>query len=326
MHTSSQIIYVENEYNDEINDFLMHHWDTVQVMAQKKGLEFVYIPKIFKDISSSGNRFEELVQYYFPFSKEPVIGSPKLDYFTTPFFTNYLLPKLGYVGGMSPGLIRFADNAFSDYMAFDLSGRQSIEEQCHAYFSKYPDAAPEEIEPKQEENVLEKIISRREELQELGIYEILLKEIGAGLNEQPQKPKKQPNNLSRLVIDRDYRIWLPDYNDKEIKMTPLPKALYLLFLRHREGISLKYMSDHKRELTNIYKQISYRESFESINQSIDRLCMPTDNSINEKLSRIREAFVKTISNEYAQHYYISGERGGIKRIKIKRELVDMNCM
>ena len=47
------------------------------------------------------------------------------------------------------------------------------------------------------------------------------------------------DRLSRLVIMKDYRLLLPDYNDMEIKMEPLVKAVYLLFLKHPEGILFK---------------------------------------------------------------------------------------
>jgi hypothetical protein len=56
--------------------------------------------------------------------------------------------------------------------------------------------------------------------------------------------------------------------------------------------------------------------------SIEKICNPLDNSINEKLSRIREAFVKNISEEYAKFYYVSGECGEVKRIRLDRKLVD----
>ncbi|GHT45364.1 hypothetical protein FACS189440_01230 [Bacteroidia bacterium] len=56
--------------------------------------------------------------------------------------------------------------------------------------------------------------------------------------------------------------------------------------------------------------------------SIEKMCNPLDNSINEKLSRIREAFVKNIAEEYAKFYYVSGERGDVKRIRLDKKLVD----
>jgi hypothetical protein len=38
----------------------------------------------------------------------------------------------------------------------------------------------------------------------------------------------------------------------EIKMEPLTKAVYLLFLNHPEGILFKHLPDYRQELANIY--------------------------------------------------------------------------
>ncbi len=39
---------------------------------------------------------------------------------------------------------------------------------------------------------------------------------------------------SRLLVTKDCQLFLPDNNNKEIVMGPLPKAVFLLFLRHPE--------------------------------------------------------------------------------------------
>ena len=54
---------------------------------------------------------------------------------------------------------------------------------------------------------------------------------------------KTKAQLSRLVITKDHRILLPDYNDIEVKMEPLVKAVYFLFLNHPEGIVVKELTD-----------------------------------------------------------------------------------
>lgn len=113
-------------------------------------------------------------------------------------------------------------------------------------------------------------------------------------------------HLSHLVITHDYRILLPFF-EVEITLSPLPKALYFLYLKHPEGIPLKSMIDYRDELLQLYLMISPRENLDKIHKSIDRLCDPLDNSINEKCSRIREAFVKYFDDDLASIYYISGE-------------------
>ena len=57
--------------------------------------------------------------------------------------------------------------------------------------------------------------------------------------------------ISRLTITKDGTMMLSDYG-KEVKMEPLVKAVYLLFLKHPEGIAFKSLPDYRKELTNIY--------------------------------------------------------------------------
>lgn len=153
------------------------------------------------------------------------------------------------------------------------------------------------------------------ELRKRGVQLHLLHEL---VEEQP--------TLSRLVVDKDYRIFLPDYNNTEITMQPLPKAVFFLFLQHSEGIPFKQLDYYFPELLEIYKHVGNREIEENILHSIGDITDPTKNSINEKCSRIREAFLKHFDAAYAQYYYITGKRGEPKKITLPRELVDWQAL
>ena len=56
-------------------------------------------------------------------------------------------------------------------------------------------------------------------------------------------------------------------------------------------------------------------------QSIEDVTNPTNNSINEKCTRIRAAFVGEFDEYMAKSYYIDGPRGGVKKIALPRNLV-----
>ena len=130
----------------------------------------------------------------------------------------------------------------------------------------------------------------------------------------------EPPKLSNLVITTDYRIVLPAY-DKEIQMTPLVKAVYLLFLRHPEGIIFKHLMNYRDELKEIYKKIKGSRWILSQISSINDVTNPMKNSINEKCARIKGAFITEFDEHIAQYYIITGERGEPKRIALPRELV-----
>lgn len=125
---------------------------------------------------------------------------------------------------------------------------------------------------------------------------------------------------SPLKITRNGKIVLPDYKI-EIKMTPLDKALYFLFLRHPEGIRFKELCDYREELVDLYASVSIRDDTALITQSVDALIDPMSNSVNEKCSRIKRAFTKVFGDEIARYYYIDGKSGEPKSIALDRKFV-----
>ena len=132
---------------------------------------------------------------------------------------------------------------------------------------------------------------------------------------------KTKAQLSRLIITKDYRILLPDYNETEVKMEPLVKAVYLLFLKHPEGILFKGLTDYREELLDIYKKLKPMGLSKRTYQSIEDVTNPLLNSINEKCARIRSAFVKEFDESLAKNYFVTGERGESKKIALPRDLV-----
>ena len=147
------------------------------------------------------------------------------------------------------------------------------------------------------------------ELQKRGVWEAVMK--------QMFNPTQR---LSRVMIQNN-RIYLPDYNNLEIKMTPMAKSVYFLFLRHPEGIAFKDLPDYRNELRDIYYSVSCYDNKQQMEQSINDVTDPTKNTINENASRIRKAFVSQFDNRLAENYYITGGRGEAKRITLPRQLV-----
>ena len=160
------------------------------------------------------------------------------------------------------------------------------------------------------DNLLEEVRERIAKLRQRGIAEHLLEQL-----------IHLEDRLSRLVVTSDYRILLPDYNDMEIKMEPLVKAVYLLFLRHPEGILFKSLPDYRKELTEIYAKLRPMGLTDKALQSIEDVTNPLLNSINEKCARIRGAFLCLFDDRMAKSYYIDGRRGEAKKIALPRELV-----
>lgn len=131
--------------------------------------------------------------------------------------------------------------------------------------------------------------------------------------------------LSRLRITKQFKIFLPDYDNIEIKMGPLPKTVFLFFLRHPEGVMFSHLQDYRDELCNIYGHVCTNDDPQRMEDSINRLIDPFDNSINEKCSSVRKAFIVNIADNIAANYYISGPQGERKGISLDRNLVEWEC-
>ena len=160
-------------------------------------------------------------------------------------------------------------------------------------------------------------------LGQTGRYDLMLRAISVPVLEQLRIEAARAK-LSRLVITRDFRFILKDYN-AEVTLTPVHKALYILFINHEEGIEFKDLSDHREELRRIYRSISPSTDPDRIDETVSRLTDPTDNAVNEKCSRIKAAF-GSLMDEYTLSYYMisshttrhfnSSSRVWFKRLKL----------
>lgn len=126
---------------------------------------------------------------------------------------------------------------------------------------------------------------------------------------------------SRLYIDKHFRIFLPDYNNIEIELTPLPKTLYLFLLKYPDGVFFKELYMHKKELLDIYGRIGNRTDLEQMQKSINDMTDARSNSVNEKCSRIKESFLSKLDQRLALQYIVTGNRQDAKCISLDRSLV-----
>lgn len=135
-------------------------------------------------------------------------------------------------------------------------------------------------------------------------YDLLLDAIGVPVLEQLQVEAAKAD-LSPLVITKDYSFFLPAYGNAEVQLSPVHKAVYLLFLAHPEGIEFKRLSDYREEMLHWYHLTGNRLDEKLVEDTVSRLVNPLDNAINEKCSRIKAAFSRLMDPYKASYYIIS---------------------
>lgn len=157
----------------------------------------------------------------------------------------------------------------------------------------------------------------KEKVRKLKEYGVEDAEIMIALNEDELFPQ--------LVITEDYKVMLAGVVNTEVKMEPLVKTIYLLFLSHPEGIVLKCLPDYKEEVMQLYLLLRPTRLTNRVFQSIEDVTNPTLNSINEKCARIKKVFSDLLPKGIVKYYSISGKRGEVKKIDLVRDNVIWKC-
>ena len=128
--------------------------------------------------------------------------------------------------------------------------------------------------------------------------------------------------LSPLVVAADLRLYLPAYANREVALTPLPKALLLFFLTQPPaGLRLPELAEHQPALLAFYCRLQPGLDAATAAWRIRELTDVRRNSLHEKCSRIKEAFTRLLDERLARCYYVRGRRGGPKGVALPRELL-----
>ncbi len=382
----NQVFYIENGYNEAVNDFICNYYGELQSMFSRIGMEFVYLPYLLKE---SG--IEAKVRYYAPYLSpkqlvQKVQSNAFVPYISDAGVKAALKPSLlfegreeGKFGEVSflaldiEDLINSHDDIIDLLEQLVLSAREEFykeeiewcdvcngieEDMAYGMPEPCPSAAPiydnfpernqsrhksnrllkrlgksvnfcfdeseEEEAPQKTQEALEEekrsLKATADILRDLRITVQRLRLEGVSLMAIHEFIDKQ-EPLSRMIITPDYRIFLPDYNNMEIEMGALPKAIYFLYLRYPKGIIYKHMPDYYNELLGIYKQLRPNTDEARLNLTVTKVVNPLGNALNENLARIRKAFVEKFDEHLANNYIILGERGAAYSISLDRDLI-----
>lgn len=157
----------------------------------------------------------------------------------------------------------------------------------------------------------EEIRSKVEELKNKGLTPLAITQMIGPLESEPYG----------ITIDENLRIWLDNQEHSEIVLSPIHKAVYLLFLKHPEGIRFKDFDRHREELEGYYTRVTHRNDIDEIHATIDRLISPYNNSLNEKCARIKGILGSILPEDLIEYYSIEGARGEVKTISLPRNKI-----
>ncbi len=338
----SLIIYFERDYNAEINEIIRSNFNQLVEISGSENIDFCYMPLLPVD-----DKFQSVISYNHPYLKTKIkdIDIQQIydlliskqttlmhesglllltenhefneSVFTgtgTDFLNTFQNAVAHFAGKIQSGIgINLQPTIPHFNINYEVASEPANEYSQHTPGKRDTSKADENFENdafRLADEIRERILL----LKEYGSLSLIVDLIKEVLNESQK--------LSSICITSDYRIFLKDYGMLEVVMTPLPKSVFLLFLRYPEGILFKELIDYHDELLSIYRSITKFDDIDRTKESIRALTDPFNGSINEKCSRIRAAFLEVISDQLAQNYYITGKRGEPKKIKLDRNLVE----
>lgn len=337
-------IYIENEYHKKFNRYLKR-WGwwlwKFKFYKYKYGFsELTYIPKLSKKIK------REHLLYQYPFLSEDIARkipdvktTDLLEYLEDPDDARFL----------KPGFLFYREEKDNGITVFDYYPLAGLDNWALSYKTQIAEILEKHKEDSEEnrykggsrgighaglystsyeknENYADNMFDSLDQQTKTRLILFTkqvkeLKELGVPMAIM-EKILHQNDKLSKLVITKKHEILLPDYNNMVIKMEPLVKAIFFLFLKHPEGIIFKHLPDYRQELIDIYKNLRPLGMSDRALQSIEDVTNPFLNSINEKCARIRAAFISKFDEHLAKSYYVTGERGEAKKISLSRDLVE----
>ena len=125
--------------------------------------------------------------------------------------------------------------------------------------------------------------------------------------------------LPEMKIEgRTKKIIFPELDNLEIRLTPLEKTVYLFFRNHPEGVELNSVFEYQNEIETIYSSLSNADNSDIIKSRVKDLVDPLSNSLNEKISKIKNKFETGLGEEIAKSFVIGGERGEKRGVGVSK--------
>ncbi len=319
------VVYIESQYDEEVNKAIVKKHDAIVKLLERQGMSFFYLPLVLKEIQQKKGTFKQMLRYLEPLLSEEqtrLIEHDLKQFNTTTLskeiFLNYLNAR-GFNLERPSFLFKIknykSDND-QDFLILNI-GNDPLDTLMQFYqlndsvLKITPKAENEKDQRYLELLTMPRTLIQKDELQYTGFHKLIVDTL---------VKYRSVEGPSRIRINDNGHLFLIDRNDTEVKIQAIGRALYILYLRHEEGIELSRLIDHRDELLQIYAMTSGYSDEQRLQQTVDNLVDYVGDTLNPLLSRIKKAFT-TLLGDQAKAYLIEGDVSDRKRINLDRRLV-----
>ncbi|HOZ14247.1 MAG TPA: hypothetical protein PK784_05625 [Tenuifilaceae bacterium] len=330
---TEKIIFLNAKNCQKTEDIIRDNLCEIRKQLKRLHIDFIFVPELNIQTESLSPEFRNYLNYNYPFIENELL---KLYGIEPSEQCKFIAKTLGIKDAELPCLVFIDSEKKKHILRIDedfLSG--SIPKLVHDYLENlrvkrfdnvvmFRTGSVDRTEKEQKEDdfneqiekISDEVISKIKELDIPDAFKFFMEIMNQRIIKESGK-----RAISRLYIDSEYQIYLPDYNNIRIELTPLQKTVYFLFLNHPEGIFCSDFHDYHDEILKIYTELSKRNSWFDVVYSVADLSKAYSSSMSEKISKIRNEFLRHIDLHLAKNYFIWGERRERKKILLDRQLV-----
>ena len=124
----------------------------------------------------------------------------------------------------------------------------------------------------------------------------------------------EEDKSGRAYIDSTGMLVLPDEGNVRIKLTPMERTLYILFLRYPDGIYADELWRYWDELCEIYGSQMVYDDKGLIEDAVEGICDEEKVSWYTNVSRIKRKITYRLGKRTAERYIIRRGTDGLYRI------------
>ena len=135
-----------------------------------------------------------------------------------------------------------------------------------------------------------------------------------GATEQDIDSLLSEQQPGRAYINTQGMLVLPDEGGVQIRLTPMERTLYILFLRYPQGINADELWRYWDELCKIYGSQTVYDDINLIEDAVEGICDEEKVTWYTNVSRIKRKIIDRLGKRAAEQYIIRRGEDGLYRI------------
>lgn len=320
------VLYFEETINESNEKLINENREKLEKAFKLKNRTFCYLPDFFEHFKTTVIQATNFNAFWDEDEKQTInetIQAFDYKHFYTFFKKSFgILPEikngtLNHIGNFA-AIPKPDEESVSDFL-FNMADEVSFVESTKISFSISAGTIIKTDEELKKEEFIKKMDNLIKDMKGNGVLHILSSYIFETIEENLEHNKI--NKITTILISKDGEILFPLFKNVTLKLSHLTKTIYIFYLLNKESLAISNLENHKKELIEIYKKISYRNDVDSLENTITELVKGNAEGVYVHISRIKSAVNKIFIKRVAPFYYINGAKNEPKEVLLDKKYI-----